>query len=148
MIKLAVGTLLVLGLAGCSSLDQAKSRELGNELGVSNALLDDAPQDFASSYAANPQVKAFIARLVKKDGFDEKRLRLAFSRIKIREKVIEKSDNQPEVITPYYEYRTRFLTDQRIEQGQRFAKRNKYWLDKAEKQYGVDWHIIVALIGN
>ncbi|MEL0635910.1 lytic murein transglycosylase B [Marinomonas sp. TI.3.20] len=147
MIKLAVGILLVLGLAGCSSLDQAKSRELGDELKVSNELLEDAPQSIASSYAANPQVQAFIDRLVKNDHFDKKRLELAFSRIKVREKVIEKSNNQPEVLIPYYKYRTRFVSSQRIESGKAFAIKNKYWLDKAEKEYGVDWHIIVSLIG-
>ena len=82
MIKLAVGILLVLGLAGCSSLDQAKSRELGDELKVSNELLEDAPQSIASSYAANPQVQAFIDRLVKNDHFDKKRLELALEQQK------------------------------------------------------------------
>ncbi|MGB7390774.1 MAG: lytic murein transglycosylase B [Marinomonas sp.] len=147
MMKLAVGMLLVLGLVGCSSAGQVKEQALGDELGVSNQLLDDAPEDKADSYAANPQVKAFIARLVKQDHFDKNTLELAFSRIKIREKVIQKSNNQPESITPYYEYRSRFTNAQRVASGKAFAQKNKHWLEKAEQEYGVDWHVIVALIG-
>ncbi|MGO3344065.1 MAG: lytic murein transglycosylase B [Marinomonas sp.] len=145
--KLAVGTLLVLSLVGCSSVDQADAKLLGEKLKVSNELLESAPDNFDSSYASNPDVQAFIASLVKKDAFDKNRLELAFSRIKIREKVIKKSNNQPEVLVPYYQYRTRFLTSQRVAKGKAFAERNKYWLEKAEKEYGVDWHIIVSLIG-
>lgn len=147
MIKLAVGMLLALGLAGCSSFDQAKSRELGDQLGVSNALLENAPSSPDSSYAAKPEVQAYIDQIVKQYGFNKKRLELAFSRIKPREKVIQKSNNQPEVITPYYEYRTRFTNSQRIKAGRNFSEKNRKWLDKAQKEYGVDWHVIVALIG-
>ncbi|REG84194.1 membrane-bound lytic murein transglycosylase B [Marinomonas pollencensis] len=147
MIKLAVGMFLVLGLVGCSSAGQMQQHALGDKLGVSNQLLDNAPDKKANSYAANPQVQAFITRLVEQDGFDKNALELAFSRIKIREKVIQKSDNQPEVITPYYEYSARFVNPQRIASGKAFAQKNKHWLLKAEKQYAVDWHVIVALIG-
>ena len=145
--KLAVGMFLVLGLAGCSSAGQIQQQALGEKLGVSNTLLDSAPENTANSYASNPQVQAFIARLVKQDDFDKDTLELAFSRIKIREKVIQKSNNQPEVITPYYEYSERFVNKQRVVSGKAFAEKNKRWLLKAEKQYGVDWHVIVALIG-
>lgn len=148
MIKLALGMLLVLGLSGCSSLSQSKEAVLaGNRLGVSNELLNNAPDSFQSSYAAKPDVQAFIEKMVRDDNYNKQTLELAFSRIKPRDNVIKKSNNQPEVITPFYEYRKRFVSDQRIQEGREFAKKNRVWLDKAQREYGVDWHVIVALIG-
>ncbi|WP_233407704.1 lytic murein transglycosylase B [Marinomonas spartinae] len=148
MIKLALGMLLVLGLSGCSTMSQSKETlQEGNRLGVSNTLLKDAPDSYKDSYAADPEVQAFIQQMVREDHYNKATLELAFSRIKPRETVITKSNNQPEVITPFYDYRKNFLTKKRIEEGRAFAKKNHYWLEKAQQEYGVDWHVIVALIG-
>jgi len=144
MIKQATLFFLALGLAACSGIDQPS---LSANSGVSNALLEDMPKEWADSYAGNLEVQLFIDRLVVEHNYDRKRLELAFSHIKVRPKVIEKSDNQPEVITPYYEYKTRFVNEERAELGRQFAKRNAEWLHKAELEFGVESRVIVALIG-
>ncbi len=144
MIKLAVSTFLALGLMACSATEHLA---LPSNSGVSESLLEDMPKNRADSYVVNPEVQAFIDRLVKKHDYDRERLDLAFSHIKVRPKVIEKSDNQPEVLVPYYKYKKRFLTKERIQSGITFSKRNKAWLEKAEKEFGVESNVIVALLG-
>jgi membrane-bound lytic murein transglycosylase B len=120
---------------------------LPSNSGVSDSLLEDMPKEWADSYAGNPEVQLFINRLVKEHAYDKERLELAFSHIKVRPKVIEKSDNQPEVVTPYYEYKTRFVNEERAKLGREFAARNAKWLRKAEREFGVEPNVIVALIG-
>ncbi|NVJ51632.1 MAG: lytic murein transglycosylase B [Gammaproteobacteria bacterium] len=144
MIKQAVFLFLALGLTACSGIENAK---LPENSGVSESLLENMPKEWEDSYAGNPEVQAFIRRLVKEHGYNKQRLELAFSHIKVRPKVIEKSDNQPEVITPYYQYKTRFVTEDRIRLGRQFAKKNADWLLKAKEEFGVEPNVIVAVIG-
>jgi membrane-bound lytic murein transglycosylase B len=144
MIKQSILFILTLSLAACSSVEHST---LPSHSGVSDTLLEDMPKEWANSYAGNPEVQRFINRLVKEHNYDKVRLELAFSHIQLRPKVIEKSDNQPEVITPYYEYKTRFVNDDRASLGREFSKRNAAWLNKAEQEFGVESNVIVALIG-
>ena len=144
MIKQTACLLLALSLTACSSVDQS-AHALG--AGVSPLLLENKPEQWADSYAGNPEVQLFIDRLVKEHSFDRERLEIAFSNIKQRPNVIEKSDNQPEVLIPYFEYKTRFVNEDRTKMGREFAARNQHWLRKAEQDFGVEPNIIVALIG-
>ena len=144
MIKQSILFILTLSLAACSIVEHST---LPSHSGVSDTLLEDMPKEWANSYAGNPEVQRFINRLVKEHNYDKARLELAFSHIQLRPKVIEKSDNQPEVITPYYEYKTRFVNDDRASLGREFSKRNAAWLNKAEQEFGVESNVIVALIG-
>jgi membrane-bound lytic murein transglycosylase B len=144
MMKQVIVAFLALGLTACSGMDHDKSIK---NSGVSDSLLENMPEKVSDSYFANPEVQAFISRLEKEHNYDRKRLELAFSHIKVRPKVIEKSDNQPEVLIPYYEYKTRFVTEERAKLGRVFTERNKQWLQKAEQEFGVESNVIVALIG-
>lgn len=104
-------------------------------------------QDFKTSYAAKPDVQKFIERMVSTHKYDGALLQAAFAKIQARKKTISKSNNQPEVLTPYYKYRTRFVESSRIREGKRFIKKNQKWLKKAQEEYGVNPEIIAALIG-
>lgn len=92
-------------------------------------------------------VKQFIAYMKAQYSYDDSLLINAFSTMKPRLQVIHKSNNQPEVMTPYYEYKKRFVEESRVGAGKRFLKANKLWLDKAELEFGVPAEIIVAIIG-
>lgn len=144
MIKQVVLAFFVLGLTACSGADYSS---LPLNSGVSDSLLEDMPKNWADSYAVNPEVQTFINKMVQEHDYDRERLELAFSHIKVRPNVIKKSNNQPESITPYYKYKTRFVTEKRIQSGRQFAKRNIQWLKKAEQDFGVEPNVIVALIG-
>lgn len=144
MIKLAATFFVAIGLTACSAVEQ---KEMPANSGVSNALLEEMPKAWADSYAGNPEVQAFINNMVNQHGYDKERLQLAFSHIKVRPKVIEKSDNQPEVLIPFYQYKTRFVNKDRMQAGLKFAQRNAKWLAKAQQEFGIDPHVVVALIG-
>jgi membrane-bound lytic murein transglycosylase B len=130
---LALG--LALGLYGCSTVgDQVEAQP--------------APESVKTvPYIELPEVRQFIGEMESNYRYDRALLIQMFSNTYKREQVITKSDNQPEVLVPYHKYRANFIDPFRVKQGVIFANRNKQWLEKAEKDYGVDWQIIVALIG-
>lgn len=139
MIKQTAWLFLAFGITACSGV--------GQPLQSMDPLEIKSYENKADSYAENPEVQQFIDRLVKDHGFDRSVLVGAFSQIKIRPAVIERSNNQPEVITPYFEYKTRFVNEARVKMGREYAARNQYWLRKAEQDFGVEANVIVALIG-
>ncbi len=117
-----------------------------------SATVDSQPAPIVSeptpkTYISQPEVLEFIDHMVNKHQYDRQLLVDMFSKTEKRVQVITKSDNQPEVITPYYEYRKRFIDPVRVRDGVAFARKNKAWLDKAEAEFGVPWPVIVALIG-
>lgn len=127
---------LALGLYGCSTVgDQVEAQP------TTTKTVKTVP------YIELPEVRQFIDDMESKYRYDRKLLTQMFTNTFKREQVITKSDNQPEVLVPYHKYRANFIDPFRVQQGVAFAKRNKQWLDKAEKDYGVDWQVIVALIG-
>ncbi|TPE48727.1 lytic murein transglycosylase B [Maribrevibacterium harenarium] len=126
-------------LSACSAAPQPKT-DSAHEI-------EEKDVAYADSYYANQEVQQFVEYMVTTHKYDRDILVKAFSSIEKREQVITKSDNQPEVITPYYQYATRFLEPYRIQKGIEFAQRNRPWLLRAEEEYGVDWHVIVALLG-
>lgn len=140
---------VTLSLAACANGNQKqidKPLLVDDQEKLSTELQKERPQ-YRESYASNPKVQSFIARMVQKHKYDEKLLQAAFASIKTRKNSIKKSNNQPEVIAPYYQYRKHFLEEDRIREGRKFIKKHKKWLDKAEKEFGVPANIIVALIG-
>lgn len=131
---LAIG--LALGLYGCSTMgDQVEAQP------TVIATVKTIP------YIELPEVRQFIDDMESQHRYDRELLTQMFSKTYKREQVITKSDNQPEVLVPYHKYRANFIDPVRVKQGVAFAERNKQWLDRAEKDYGVDWQVIVALIG-
>ncbi|TYL49451.1 lytic murein transglycosylase B [Marinomonas sp. IMCC 4694] len=144
MMKRVLGVFLAVGLSACSGMNHSS---LPISIGVSDLLAQERPSNYADSYASHPNVQDFIDQLVERHNYDRTLLELAFSSIQVRPKVIEKSNNQPEAITPYYEYKTRFVNDERAALGRQFASQYFRWLNKAEQEYGVEPNVIVALIG-
>ncbi|MBM6550467.1 lytic murein transglycosylase B [Marinomonas ostreistagni] len=136
---IAIG--VALGLSGCSV---TQNNAQADTQAAANAS-QEAPT--LTPYYQLPAVRSFVERMVNEHDYDRNVLVSVFSSTYKREQVITKSDNQPEVITPYYAYRERFLDQARVSQGARFAKRNQKWLAQAEQQFGVDRHVIVALLG-
>ncbi|GAB3477938.1 lytic murein transglycosylase B [Marinomonas epiphytica] len=144
--KQLIWVALAVSLSACTSAAIDQTSTPIHE-GVSKTLLKDKPATKAASYGANPEVQAFIDMMVEEYQYDEQQLQTAFSLIKVRPKVIQKSNNQPEQITPYYEYKTRFVSQDRAQAGVKFAQQHGAWLQKAEQEFGVDANVIVALMG-
>jgi membrane-bound lytic murein transglycosylase B len=64
-----------------------------------------------------------------------------------QEKIIELITKPAEKVSPWYEYRARFMTEQRISEGAQFMREHRARLEKARKDTGVSPEYIVAIIG-
>ncbi|HEY4343638.1 MAG TPA: lytic murein transglycosylase [Parvibaculum sp.] len=63
------------------------------------------------------------------------------------EDVVAADQNQPEFVKPVWEYLKGALSDKRVQRGQAMLAENKDLLDRLEKAYGVDRHVIVSIWG-
>ena len=52
-----------------------------------------------------------------------------------------------EKVSPWWEYRERFLTEQRVNEGAQFMREHRARLEKARKETGVAPEYVVAIIG-
>ena len=102
----------------------------------------------AETYAGRDDVRAFIAELQTRDGFDPDVLAPLFARTKPIAAVI-KAIMPPEnpSIRSWQTYRSRFVEPRRIAAGLRFWRRHARTLARAEAQYGVPAEIILGVIG-
>lgn len=62
-------------------------------------------------------------------------------------KILEAMSRPAERVSPWYEYRARFITEQRISEGAQFMIEHRARLEKAHKKTGVAPEYIVAIIG-
>ncbi len=92
------------------------------------------------------EIEAFIAQMVSEHRFAQTKLEQLFSRVKHQPSIIE-AINRPAEAKPWYRYRPIFLTERRIHGGLKFWQEHADTLARAEKEYGVPAHIIVAIIG-
>jgi membrane-bound lytic murein transglycosylase B len=101
----------------------------------------------SSGYASNPQVQVFINEMVARHGFSKQELEKIFSQAQRNETILEAMSKPAEKKLAWYEYRKIFLTQSRIEGGVAFWNQHAEELAQAEKAYGVDAQVIVAIIG-
>lgn len=91
-------------------------------------------------------VRQFIYHMVADYGFNGSQLATLFDDVKIRKDIL-KSMNRPAEANPWYQYRARFITQKRVDQGVAFWDQHAKTLAYAQNKYGVPASIIVAIIG-
>lgn len=102
----------------------------------------------ATDFAVRDDVRAFVAEMVERHGFDESRLLEAFSRARYSDEALRlMSPATPGSRPSWRAYRSRFLDSLRIREGLRFWRENESWLELASERYGVPPEIVVAIIG-
>lgn len=108
------------------------------------------------SHAANPrpfsedaEVRAFVAAMHEKHGFDTAHLLHHFAAIRPNMTVLRaiRPAAVPEQQRSWQRYRERFVNQRRIDGGLRFWQEHAATLVRAEAIYGVPAEIIVAIIG-
>ncbi len=62
-------------------------------------------------------------------------------------KIIELISKPAEKVSPWWQYRERFITEQRVNEGTQFLLEHRARLDKAHKETGVAPEYVVAIIG-
>lgn len=112
--------------------------------GLLAALAPGVPS--AGNFDRHPETLSFINEMVERHQFDRRELEAIFAETEKRDDILE-AIARPAESKPWYQYRPIFLTSSRIEGGVDFWKQHADILQRAEKAYGVDAAIIVAIIG-
>jgi len=101
----------------------------------------------AREYGGHPAMQAFVATMVARHGFERAALERLFDQARYQETIVAAMDRPAERVKPWYEYRAIFLTEKRIRDGVDFWRANQETLARAQRDYGVDPAIVVAIIG-
>ncbi|HYD58015.1 MAG TPA: lytic murein transglycosylase B, partial [Burkholderiales bacterium] len=99
------------------------------------------------AYVHRPEVRQFIDELVERHGFVEAELVRLFSRVRPVAPILEAIATPSEKVRSWQDYRSLFMTERRIAGGVAFWKKHRRTLERAEREFGVPAHYIVAIIG-
>lgn len=93
-----------------------------------------------------PELKSYARSVAKEGRISEKAVLGWLERVKRTDDVIELMDKQAES-RPWKNYKPYFITDRKIAKGVEFKSRYPKTLAKAERIFGVDPDVIVAILG-
>jgi peptidoglycan lytic transglycosylase B len=110
-------------------------------------LLCLLPATGFADYSEREDVRQFITAMATKYGFDREQLRDMFSRVEKKDWVLEAIAKPAEKTRSWAQYRSIFITDERIDKGREFLREHHDTLARAEQTYGVPAEIITAIIG-
>lgn len=99
------------------------------------------------NYQEHPQARQLVERMVADHDFNREELLELFAQVERKQSIIDAMERPAERVKPWHEYRKIFIQEQRISQGVEFWRHNAEDLARAEREYGVDPAIIVAIIG-
>ena len=99
------------------------------------------------SYAARPEVQAFVDDLAKRHGFVKGELKRVFARVQRVDPVLEAIAKPAERVKTWQEYRALLITERRIAEGVEFLQKYHRPLERAERKYGVPPQYVAAIIG-
>ena len=97
-------------------------------------------------YLGRSDVQAFITKMHTEHGMPEQQVRGYLGQAERQERILELM-RKPAEGKDWSEYRPIFLTEKRIRAGLAFWNKHAVLLQRAEQEYGVPAHIIVAIIG-
>jgi membrane-bound lytic murein transglycosylase B len=96
---------------------------------------------------ARSTVQAFIARMSAQHGFSTDALTQLFAQAKTQQPILDAMSKPAERTLAWYEYRARFVTEQRIADGAQFWAEHRELLDDTAKKYGVAPQYLIAILG-
>lgn len=92
------------------------------------------------------EIRPFVELMQAKHGFDQAQLQDLLAQVQVEPRVLELI-SRPSETKPWHQYRSIFITQQRIQAGVEFWKQHRDVLQRAEKKYQVPAEIIVAILG-
>lgn len=115
---------------------------------VTALALACSPMVLAGEYTAeHPAVEPFVQEMRVEHGFSADYVRSLLAQAERKQSILDAISRPAERVKPWHEYRPIFITDKRIERGVAFWNEHREALERAEKLYGVEPEIIVAIIG-
>ncbi len=100
----------------------------------------------AMTFSEYPELGVFAADMVENHGFTTLEIQRAFRCAQLRPEIIEAMERPAEAL-PWYEYQKIFLTEENVQRGIQFWKKNAAAFERAREQYGVAPEIIAAILG-
>ena len=94
-----------------------------------------------------PEIAAFVGEMAQRHGFDRGRVRSLLRQAQPQPKIIEIMNRPIEKAVPWWQYRERFVTPERIADGVQFWSDHRLTLEQAASQYQVAPEYIVAILG-
>ena len=94
-----------------------------------------------------PEIQTFVEATAKANQMEPLDVYRLLAKAEPQPKIIELITKPAEKVSPWWEYRERFLTEQRVNEGMQFMLDHRARLEKARKQTGVAPEYVVAIIG-
>lgn len=100
-----------------------------------------------ADYLERPEVDAFVDHMVAEHELPRDEVEAVLSAAKRQQRILEAIARPAEKTKPWHEYRQIFLTEDRIRKGVEFGREHRAALARAETEYGVPPHYILAILG-
>jgi membrane-bound lytic murein transglycosylase B len=94
-----------------------------------------------------PEIKAFIDDVARRHELSREKISELLSEAKPQPRIVELISKPPERVIQWWEYRERFLTEDRIAQGVDFWIEHRESLERIAQEHGVAPEYLVAIIG-
>jgi membrane-bound lytic murein transglycosylase B len=94
----------------------------------------------------HPGAEEFAAKAASEYDLNQEEVIQLLQNARFKQSIVD-AISRPAEAKPWYDYRPIFITDKRIRQGVEFWRENEALIDQASEKFGVDPHIIVAIIG-
>jgi membrane-bound lytic murein transglycosylase B len=94
-----------------------------------------------------PEIKAFVDDVAERNSISRAQLLKVLRAAEPQPKIVELISKPAEKVTPWWEYRARFVTEERIALGVKFWEDNRASLERIATEHGVAPEYIVAIIG-
>ncbi len=130
--KIGTGLAAALFLAGVAGGDPTRA---------------SAVQSLTSDQAAYREFVEEFRTLARRHGIPESLYDRAFRGLTPDPEVIERNNRQPEFVLPPSHYMALMVTDTRVREGRRKLSEYGSALDRIERRYGVDPHVLTAIWG-
>jgi membrane-bound lytic murein transglycosylase B len=94
-----------------------------------------------------PEIREFVEATAAEQKIEPLEVYRLLAKAEPQPKIIEMVTKPAEKVSPWWQYRERFLTEQRIAEGTQFMQEHRAQLQKAHRDTGVAPEYIVAIIG-
>ncbi len=94
-----------------------------------------------------PEIVSFVNDVVARDPLKRKAVLALLAKAEPQPKIIELMTRPAEKVTPWWEYRDHFLTEERIAMGAQFWADHRQALEKVSAERGIPPQFLIAVIG-
>ena len=101
----------------------------------------------SASYLSHPKAQAFMKEVVAEGLISEQGIQTLLGSAEKKQSILDAISRPAEKTKTWGQYRKIFLTQDRIEKGLSFYKEHQATFERAEQEFGVPRHIILAIIG-